>query len=211
MFRMVSAILAVVAVTLLVLATPAAPPAGIKLGPGEEFKGKCGGNQQWIVLAQKLTKEYPRIVGRPDAEVGVVMQPDGGFRVCLWGHAAEIPVTLKEGQGIDVSVTVVGEKRKAFLKLLDPSGKQIANSEDVEVKTARLAVAEVNTSGNYQIVVVSNQTGGFTLKAKGASDDEADADKLKEKIKQLEQDLADLKAKLKGLLEKQSQRSKNPE
>lgn len=190
MFRNGSKILTVAVLALIIPATPAAPPAGIKLG--EDFKGKCGGDKKLIFLVPRGASEG--VKGGKEAEFIRAMQ----------GYVGEIPITLKEGQGLDISVTVSGDNRKVFLKLLDPAGEQVAHSKAIEIKTTRLTVEEVNASGKYTIVVVSDQTGGFTLLAKGGAGDEADEDKLKEQIKQREQELADLKAKLKALQEKRS-------
>jgi hypothetical protein len=190
--------LAVLTVASPIALTPAAPPAGLKLG--EEFKGKCGGEKQFILLVPANTNEGVKDPGQ---------QPGLNFLVrAMQGHMGEVPVTLKEGQPFDVSVTVTGDKRKVFLKLLDPAGEQIAHSKAITFKSGRLTVEEVNASGKYTIVVVSDQSGGFTLLAKGGADDETDEDKLKEQIKLQEKKLAELKAKLKALQEK---RSKDPE
>jgi hypothetical protein len=202
MFRTLSAILTVVAGALLVPATPAAPPAGLKLG--EEFKGKIGGQAQI---------GFPLGTNLKRADRGPEFIPNA-FGPMLWqkAYTSEVPVTLKEGQAIDISVTVTGVDRRVFVKLLDPAGKQIANSDDVPVKTVRLAVEEVAASGKYTIVVASDQIGGFTLRAKSGSEGEDDVEKLKEKIKQREEELAELKAKLKALEGKRSNlRNKDPE
>jgi hypothetical protein len=199
MFRTVAMNLAVAGVALLVPLTHGAPPAGLKLG--EEFKGKCAGEKPQVI---------PLV---PPGKKGVAIPNPTPFEAnyrgeSLRGFTGEVPVTLKEGQGLDVTVTVTGDNRKVFLKLLDPSGLQITESKAVEYKTVRLAIEEANASGKYTIVVVSDQIGGFTLQSKGGADEDTDVDKLKEKIKQREKELADLKVKLRALEDK---RSKDPE
>jgi hypothetical protein len=199
MSRTVPKILAVACVGLLVPVTLAAPPAGLKLG--EEFKGRCAGDKPEVITLVLPGKKGVPIANPTQAEINY-----GGRK--LVGFTGEVPVTLKEGQGLDVTVTVTGDNRRVFMKLLDASGLQVAESKGVEYKTVRLMIEEANASGKYTIVVVSDQIGGFTLQSKGGADDDADADKLREKIKQREKELADLKAKLRALEDK---RSKDPD
>src|SRR5438552_212784 len=86
-------------------------------------------------------------------------------------YGAELPVTLKAGQPLSVSVTVTGANRGVAVTLLDPTGKKIAETSLV-TKSALLTVKEVNATGTYKIVVVSDQIGPFTLRAIGPSADE---------------------------------------
>jgi hypothetical protein len=179
MFRTVAMILALVALALLVPAIPAAPNDEIKLGV--PFPGASGGSKKRFELS---TDHNP-----------------------VECYQCALSVKLKEGQGIDVSVKVKGTGRKVCLKLLDPNGELMAHSKPFEITTNKLTLKEANVSGNYTIVVASDRSGGFELRAEDP-DGETKEGTLKEKIKQREEELAELKAKLKAL---QGGRTKDPE
>jgi hypothetical protein len=125
--------------------------------------------------------------------------PGGGGR--LYGYGAEIPVSLKAGQEVSITATVIGTNRKVSVALQDPAGKIIAGSPRNNPKTVELRVEEVSTSGKYMILVMSDQIGAYTLRASGGSDTDT-PESLQNKIKELEKELEAAKAKLKALEDK---------
>ena len=168
MLRIVSRIVAVVAGVLLATAVGADQPAEFK--PGEKFEGETS-----------LTELSFSYAGN------------------TWNaHVADVPVVLKAGQSICLSATVPGKDRKVSLILVDPSGTAIAYTRTPGTKTVHLVHEEVNANGKYKIVVHSNLTGPFTLQATVSTDDELGVKALEERIKQLEAELAELRAKLKA-------------
>jgi hypothetical protein len=172
MFRGVSLIVAVVAGVLLVPAARTAEPAVLK--PGEKFEGETS--------VQKLSFTYDTYT---------------------WNaHFADVPIVLKAGQSIAISATVPGKDRKVSLILVDPSDKAIAYSKAAGTKAVQLVHEEVNANGKYKIVVHSDYTGPFTLQANVSTDDELGIKVLEERIKQLEAELAETRAKLKAKQDK---------
>jgi RNA polymerase sigma factor (sigma-70 family) len=151
-------------------------PKGGELKLGVDFKGELAVSTPW--------KSYS--TGRRDDPLP-------------WGYATEVPVTLKAGQSVTVSATVVGKDRDVGVALIDPAGRVAGTIRETLPVPARLTVEEVNASGKYTVAVVSSQIGPFTVRVTGPSDEESDAKKLEERIKQLREDLADVEAKLKAL------------
>jgi hypothetical protein len=161
------------AVTAAALLTPRAPADEGGITPGEPFKGE---------LTEKKGYPWPPYVDT------------------FTEFATEVPIKLKGGQKIALSATVVGANRKVSVGLMDPSGKMIATSKrSTAVKTVQLTVDEVNATGTYKIVVLSDKIGDFTLRATGPSDAELDATKLEEEIKELKALLAKKEEQLKAL------------
>lgn len=164
----------------------AGPQGGLKLG--QPFQGEITGASQPKTVLSETKKKFGRLSG--------FMMPNG--------RAVEIPIQLKAGQALTVSVTVLGNDRQVGLILRDPTGQQIAISNSAELKSNELLVEEVAASGTYKIVVVSDQIGRFTLRADSAAEPgdvgvDEDADALRAKIQRLKQELAEAEAKLNAL------------
>jgi hypothetical protein len=168
MFRTAFVIVTVLAVTRFLPCSSAAPPT--ELVPGEKFEGEIGGK-----LVNVLTSE----------------------NVVVAFFLAEVPVTLKAGQGITFSVTVVGKGRQVVLNLMDPTGKVIEKSS-VGKKSISLTAEEVSASGKYKLVVASDLIGPFTLRTSTQSSPKLDREAIEKRIKELKKELADLEAQLKG-------------
>jgi len=116
-------------------------------------------------------------------------------------YPAEIPVTLKAGQDLSITCTVVGKDRHVLLMLLDPKGKQIGVSTS-GVKTTSLKVEEVSANGEYKIQVFTSLIGPYELWATATPDDELDERKLEEKLKRLKKEVELTEARLKAIREK---------
>lgn len=114
----------------------------------------------------------------------------------------DVPIKLKAGQDVSISVTVTGKDREFYVILYDPNG--VALGRKAGTKTVQLEVQEVSDAGTYKIHVNSGRTGPFTLKATATPDAEIDEKALKAKIAAKEEELAELKKKLKALQEKKS-------
>jgi hypothetical protein len=110
-------------------------------------------------------------------------------------YTAEIPVTLKAGQKLFLTVTVAGKTRLVGVALRDPSGA-LVEKKDFEKKSIQLEIEEVSASGKCHIVVLSDQIGAFTLRATGPAE-KLDAKALREKIKRLERELEEARDLLK--------------
>ena len=148
MFRTACVPVALLAAALFVAAAGAAPPPGLKLG--EKFEGE-------------LKNKKGTYVGQP----GTNMRFSNDF------YVAEVPVTLKAGQAIAISATVIGKGRPVAITLQDPTMNPLYGVT-FAVKTVQLAVEEVNASGKYTILVISDQVGPFTLRATAASEEDLD-------------------------------------
>ena len=109
---------------------------------------------------------------------------------------AEIPVTLKAGQDISITCTVVGKDRKLYVEFLDPKGSLIGSTKK-ETKTASLKVEEVNATGEYKILIYSPLTGPYTLRATTSAEEEVSVKAIEDEIKSLKLQLADAEARLK--------------
>jgi hypothetical protein len=121
-------------------------------------------------------------------------------------YQTDVRVSLKAGQSLSITATVVGSDRTVALNVLDTEGKLIeAPGCGVFTKTtAQITVEEVGATGFYTIRVHSTRVGAFTLKATASSEKELDEKALKAEIEELEKTLADRKAKLKALQQKKS-------
>jgi hypothetical protein len=177
MFRTMSAIVAVLAVGLFVLAAGAAPPT---LPLGEKFEG-----------------EIREMNNRPLQHA-----------LAKGGYTAEVPVTLKAGQSISISVTVVGKDRQVGIELQDPTGKSIRWTKGAATKTSQLEVEEVSAAGKYTIVVLSDRIGPFTLRATDPSDAQDRVKQLEDRIKRLKEELAKAEDELKALKESRELKTK---
>jgi hypothetical protein len=113
-------------------------------------------------------------------------------------YYTEVPVELKAGQSVSLTVTVVGKGRQAFINLYDPAGKLLAQSKE-GTKTATLLVEEVGATGKYKIRVSSANIGLFTLRVTASTDDELDIKALEERLKELKKETEAVEAKLKAL------------
>jgi hypothetical protein len=174
-YRWFAAIIVATSGALLVSSIEAQPGAGLKLGA--KFEGELGGKPKGFQVA------------REDGNSG----PDNAYFTSM-------PVTLKAGQQIALTATVVGKDRKVGIILLDPTGKQISgNSTKFTTKTANLTYEEVPSSGKYTVILISDLVGPFTLRANGSVNGEGDIKALEARIADLEKELADARAKLKTL------------
>jgi hypothetical protein len=88
-----------------------------------------------------------------------------------------------------------------LLVLLDPKGKQIGTSKS-EVKTTTLKVEEVNATGEYTILALTNLTGPFELWANVTPDEEFQERALEEKLKRLKKEVEQTEARLKVIRDK---------
>jgi hypothetical protein len=194
MSRVVWLIVTAMLGVLLVPLDGSAQTAGIKLG--KPFEGEA------------KTRKDAYLSANGDK---IVLPTGGGFlrpRILIDGkiaelstiYVAEVPVVLKAGQSINISTTVKGTGRKVAIVLVDPDKKPLDNSgSPLRPRTVRLKVEEVNATGKYTIMVISDKVGAYTLLATGPRAREPDETELKEKIKELEEELANLKRKLKAL------------
>src|SRR4051812_26034562 len=115
-----------------------------------------------VPVAAAIPPGEVRVGGSHEGEIGenqISVSPlQGGNGIRNFG--VEIPITLKAGQTITVSVMVVGQGREALLALLDPSGKTVSVTS-WRKKTIDLTVEEVSANGKYKIVVLSDRIGAF--------------------------------------------------
>jgi hypothetical protein len=105
-------------------------------------------------------------------------------------YVDKVPVKLKAGRGVTVTVTVVGDNRKAAIHLLDPDGKRIGDTP-WGMQSASLPLNAVNDDGLFTILVLSDLKGPFELLV---SDDRVRA--LENEIKALEKTLEEKKKAL---------------
>ena len=117
-----------------------------------------------------------------------------------------LPVSLKAGQSLSISATVVGGKRQVALAIVDPTGKWIEQTPAWTRKSAQLKVEEVNANGIYRIVIQSDLIGPFSIRA-CLSDAELTTKELEDKQQQLEKDLEAVK---KQIAEAKTKSIKNP-
>lgn len=117
-----------------------------------------------------------------------------------------VPITLKAGQLIELSASAIGNQ-KMLVALNDTSGTTMAVSK-FDKKTAKLRSPIIGKTGTYDVVVLSDAPGRFTLKAEdpdaketaaetGSDDSEKSIEALEEKIKQLKKELVDAENELK--------------
>ena len=181
MYRSMCVMMAIAAAGLFVSSLPA-QQSGLKLG--EKLEGE-------------LT-EMGSYVGWP------------GFVDRYYGYATDITVSLKAGQSISISATVVGQGRKVSVALQDPTGKIIAATQrNTAIKTVQLTVGEVPATGKYKIAVISDQIGAYSLRATGPSGEDT-IEALEARISQLRKELAAAEAKLKALKENSRGRLNSP-
>jgi hypothetical protein len=109
----------------------------------------------------------------------------------LDGYIAEVPVALKSGQKLSISVYVAGEDRRVQVGLVDPDGKLVKGGRFLDKETQQLDIKSVPSTGKYKIVVASTHAGAFTLIAKdpGAVRD----------IKTIERELAEARRRVEEL------------
>lgn len=126
-----------------------------------------------------------------------------------WHFSTEMLVSLKAGQSISISATVIGKDRLVTLFLADPTGKNLANSRSTG-KTGQLNFEEVSATGKYTIMVGSNLIGPFTLRVTDPSNADGDIKALETRIEQLRKELAAAESKLKALKENSRGRLSSP-
>jgi hypothetical protein len=132
-------------------------------------------------------------------ERGAPMGPGafGGFG--FRGYFTEIPVTLKAGQKITISGTVVGTNRSIAIALKDPTDKMIAATAN-GARSVKLVVEEVSATGKYKVLLASDLIGDFSVTADFLEID--DEKELEKDIARLKKELAEIEAKLKTLRDK---------
>lgn len=119
------------------------------------------------------------------------------------GYTTEVPVTLKGGDSITVTVTVVGKGRTVIANLADPTGKLVGGSKQLRSeKTTTFTVEEVSATGKYMIVIGSESIGDFKLTVTGPAAQSLTIPALEEKLKRLEKEAEEVKARLEKLKEK---------
>lgn len=178
------------------------PALSTGINVGEKFEGEFGKEHKFPVSWRRKAMPFAVTPGDPN-----------------W-YTGAIPITLKAGQGISVTATVTGTDRLVGMRVLDPQGKRIKEDDlppaalknaqgeprgdtIVTPKTSDLAIKEVNASGKYTIIVVSNRIGGFTVQATSGSGDD-DRKSLEKRLKDLKKEVAEIEAKLKALDEKKN-------
>lgn len=153
---------------------------------GRDFAGVLGGSTKTI----QFVKRENGSVGADEA------------------YTSSIPITLKAGQSISVTATVVGKSRHVGIQLFDPQGKILVFDQESHAhsntKTCVRTVDEVSADGAYRIVVFSDAIGPFTLRAESDSEEE-DVAKLEDRIISLREELKGLEAKVKALKGKSRQ------
>jgi hypothetical protein len=166
------------------------------------FAPKHGLAQSKLGKSLEIGKEFAGVLGGALKTVPVRRSAfnAGDDRV----YTSSIPIKLKAGQEISLTATVVGKLRKVGIQLIDPTGKVLTDDNyyaRIEEKTSTLTIEEVSTEGTYSIVVFSDATGPFTLRAESDSEEE-DIKSLEKKINSLKKQTEELEAKLKVLKEK---------
>jgi hypothetical protein len=131
-----------------------------------------------------------------EAEITRDMRPPRGTSAQI--YAFVVPVKLKAGQALEVDATVVGERRIVQVNLIDPTGRPIAFTSPIGRGSANLHVARVNASGDYKILVGSDQIGLLTVTAKYDAPG-TDVATLRAKIERTKKELAEMEAELKAL------------
>jgi hypothetical protein len=116
-------------------------------------------------------------------------------------HYTELSVSLKAGQNISISATVVGKDRQVMLFFYDPKGVFLDSSPVNTIKSAQLDYEEVSATGTYKIIVASPLVGPFTLRTSDPNKSDPDAKTIRARIEQLEKELAEERSKLKALEE----------
>ena len=119
-------------------ATLLAPTAGT----AQKTRAKAGG----LTLGEKFEGE----LGETKSSLAC-LSPDGGTSV-VTGYVTSIPVTLKAGQGLTATATVVGKDRRVCMHLMDPTGKKIGASVFTK-RTSKLTHEEVSATGRYTMPV----------------------------------------------------------
>jgi hypothetical protein len=144
-------------------------------------------------------KSEGEIVGQEKAYIGA--DPGGtiGAGTPLALHQANLKVKLKAGQAVSIKGTVVGKGRKIQLVLRDKTGKTIAATPLV-VKSTILKMEELPSTGNYTVVVGSDQVGAFTVVA--SVEEELSESQIVAKIEALKEELKFWEAKLKEIQSK---------
>lgn len=155
--------------------TPLAAQSG-KSKPAEPLKGQIDGEPTIVLLYQGLNTQ---------------------------GYATEVPIKLKAGLPVTVSVTVVGANRLVGATLLDPKKVLIGGSKALGAKTTRFTVDETNANGEYKIQIVSNLIGGYTLTVSGEAAEGFNKKALELNIERLKKELAEAEAALKALDKKE--------
>jgi hypothetical protein len=117
------------------------------------------------------------------------------------GHHAELKLKLKAGQAVSIKGTVLGDGRKIQLALRDKTGKPVAFTA-LAPKSTILKVKEAPSTGNYTVVVQSDQVGAFTVVA--SVEEELSESEIVAKIEALKEELKNWERKLKEI------RSKKP-
>lgn len=119
-------------------------------------------------------------------------------------YHAKVPVALRAGQSISISASVTGSGRRIVLGLLDPKSATLGMTRP-DLKTTTFKIAEVNATGRYTILVLSDLSGPYTLRVIDDGGDvvstsvDPNLALLEKRVNQLEQELLELKKELKAL------------
>lgn len=142
------------------------------------------------------------------------------------------PIELKSGQKLEVAVKAIGDTRQVAVGLFNSEGKALALSWPLKqvtglggqvhpltkdsiggfypispnLKTAKLTVGEVPSSGTYTIIVYSNIEGDYTLIARDPSK-KRDHATVEKELKAARQRVEDLEKELKALENKKNEKS----
>ncbi len=119
----------------------------------------------------------------------------------MFGVGEIIPIRLKQGDSLVISLTVEGgKKRRAAVMLLGPDGKVI-DGQVSDTPTAQVKIDKIAAPGPHKIVVFSDAVGGYTLHTGPSEEALADAE--------LEIEIKELKAKLEKLEAERDRRKKD--
>ena len=156
----------------------------------------------------------PPVTAQTDAsKLGVQLKGeiDGEVRTHFWVsnpfyhqnlYMAEVPVRLEKGKSVTVSVTVLGKNRGVVAELQDPTGKVIASSDRrYDIKTTRFTMEELSVTGEYKILIGSDQIGDYTLTITGPAFQQLDVRTLEDRLKLLNKEVSELEEKIKKLKE----------
>jgi hypothetical protein len=134
-----------------------------------------------------------------------------GWNDSFTAKIRKIPIHLEEGESVTLEATVSGENRKVSLVLRDPTGKIIkASKRNEEVKKVTITASDLPVTGNYTILVLSTDIGGFNLTTTGSTSTTIPAKQqmgekeIEEKIKSLKAEITELEKLLKERRAKKS-------
>lgn len=160
---------------------------------GQESQRRTGAASNTLELGKSVTGELDGTQQNFQFNGG-----NGNF------YHAKVPVNLRAGQSISISASVTGSGRRIVLGLLDPKSATLGMTRP-DLKTTTFKIPEVNATGKYSILVLSDLTGPFTLRVvdDGGDGIASSADPnlaiLEKRVNQLEHELLELKKELQAL------------